>query len=304
MTTVLAWILSWLLIFVVALWLRGAWWRNRALVALSLSRTAIQGAAYPDLGILCLDGAFNYADVHARDILEQLGRYGEVITVPYSKSRVNPDLIVGYTAMSVCDYRRLVLVGGSMGSILATRVALMLRKAGYQGQISIIGADAALDASTLPGVQATLAPHAHLVHFGPVWNFLLSWVPRAMFRPLPEEDVELNVDRDLWQRHVAAMRATRMSAIIDSIALIGQGLRYISVSDREYLQAIPTAYIKSGRDGVLVASKAEQVWKQTFGSDTPVFDVPSGQHLTYVEHPLEWRQAFTLALKSLGYQLS
>lgn len=219
---------------------------------------------------------------------------GDVIIVEY-----NPNRFVGqqiaydvYRQLVDWQYERAILIGASLGGLLATDVIDNDRAGTTHLQYAVMFQGVPLDSSDLYH-QDSADAIARAWYPGPVTNYVgtdLMW--RYVYNPPPPYMLGPDVD----QKQLAAQHQVGRHYPLSGWA--GE-VRYIAHHrgfERNQYVGIPLVIMESEHDTVVKPTANR--WRPVFGSAT-VIKVPEAGHVDFVEHPDAWRQAFQKGFASL-----
>lgn len=184
------------------------------------------------------------------------------------------------------------MIGGSLGGELA--VDLIDYQRAHHGALALrlILADTPAGVDTL--FMSGLAKHTRWFRPGQLNNSATRLYWKAVFRPITPAQRGRGVDLvQLATLHGAAKTWPLSNK---------QGqVRYIVDRPPPPAKAYPgihAVYLQSSLDNV-VRPEATQIWLAAF-PDASFIPVPGAWHIDFVEHPEEWRAAFTAAFSKLG----
>lgn len=255
---------------------------------------------------LCVffDGAFVRADIHARQLITQLQSHSDIIAPVYSEQSYDADEVLQATQKRVVQaikrkkYRSILVIGASMGSINALRLAKWLHHNSPASlKVSVIGVDAALGRPALSRVRRATSPVIPRLPTGKAMDVVthatnyVTWPPGLPFK----RNTEPRIKRGNVLENLRAKRQFRPSAAFAMTASILDA----PVFDTQDFADIDSVYIRSPKDRLLDGDAAEALWKTVF-PQAPVVMRESGWHLSFVEHPQATRRAFERAIEELG----
>lgn len=257
---------------------------------------------------LCVffDGAFVRADIHARQLITQLQAYSDIIAPVYSETSYDADVVLRATQKRVVQavkrkrYRTIVVIGASMGSINALRLAKWLRRNSPASvEVSVIGVDAALGRPALSRVRRMTAPAMPRLPAGRAMDIVTRATGYVVWPPgLPlKRSTEPRVKRSKVLENLRAKRQFRPGA---TFAMTESILTAPTFEAGDFTD-INAVYIRSPKDRLLDGDAAEALWKEVF-PQAPVVVRQAGWHLSFVEHPQATRRAFEQAMERLGLQ--
>lgn len=289
----------------VALWLNGnrvrGTWSDKTIVRPPLAYT---GGGTATVGIFMLTGAFN-GPAHLERQAQELRQEGDVYVTVYPTRLFSAIKAVKavFAAITGTSYDRIVLIGYSLGGLLALRVlelAFILNPA-LSSRIELIIGDAPLGPQHLliPGGARVpkavmpfwlrIAPLLRFVHPGPILNLLSPLVAKVFFVEMEESKREPGTDMDQFRRHMAFLRANLVSLIVAQIA---------AMASQKPFQARPRSnrvtYLQCDHDVVVAGDEARADWKKLFPDMTVIKVGPGTQHVAIVEA----HEAFAKAVRS------
>lgn len=244
--------------------------------------------------VVFFTGAQSYGSALAAPMVPVWMQHGDVVVVNYPRYRFDSPTIARdtYRYLQKNGYQRVTLIGGSLGGELAVDLIEYQRAHHGDLQLRVILADTPAGVTTL--FMAGIATHSHWFRPGPLDNLATRLYWRAVFRPETPSQRGRSVDPAQLATLHAAAKTWALSSEQEQV-------RYIV--DRPPPTAgtyigIRMMYLQSTHDKV-VRPQATPVWANAFPGAT-VISVPGAWHIDFVEHPEEWRNAFTKAFAALG----
>lgn len=220
-------------------------------------------------------------------------QHADVVVVEYNRVRFDGRQTAydTYQKLVQWGYPQVILDGASMGGLVATDVIDYDRALGGHIKFAVIMQDAPMDANDL-----------HMNGAGPLTNI---WWPGAVtnsvgtglfwhfnFNPPPRDQLGTDVNDQQLAAEYSASSNWPLSGWVGQIRYIS---RHSPFELNQYA-GIPLVVLESQNDAVVKPTATR--WSPVFGGAT-VIQVPEASHIDFVEHPDQWREAFTQAFAAL-----
>ena len=242
--------------------------------------------------VLFLTGTQSDGAALAAPMLSVWKQHGDVVIVQYPRESFDAPTIVAdiHQQLMKWHYRRVTIIGGSLGGLMAADLVDYDRTHGRNLQFRVVltgvpaGTDTLFDAAT--------ARNLSWFYPGPVDNLFSPVVWGFSFHPETPSQQGKGVDsRQLKTLHDSAT----------TWPLSGEAaqVRYITghtIPAAGAYRSIPMVYLQAQLDKVVRPASAE-VWLKAF-SGSRLIAVPAAWHIDFAEHPQEWAQAFDSAFQA------
>jgi hypothetical protein len=255
-----------------------------------------------DTAFLFFTGTQSSSATHSTRLRDLWGEHGDVVLVEYNPQWFDGPTITEsvYNQLRAWGYRKVLLDGASLGSMLATDQIDYDRAHGNHFEYAAMLQDGVDTDDSLVQASAARAV-ARIWCPGPVTNFLFTglwW--KFGFNPPARNTLGTDVDDFLLRWHYSASRNYLLSGWTGE-------LRYM-VNHRAYkpgeYAGIPAIIMRShpkggpsDSDGVVKSTAAENL-QAIFGGGT-LIEVNGSTHVGFVEYPDLWRNSFRLGFKAL-----
>lgn len=299
-----------MVVFACVLWLNGRYRQMRWQPQTSTVTFRPGGKGVrPGMAIVIFTGAFN-GPPHTERIAQELRRLGDVYVVNYPKllcdgreaaetayrAIIHHDLDC-FDEESVArgadnpvgkEYSSVAILGLSMGFVPTMILSRMLLGLGdrFYGAIYALGDDPAFKpehilipgtAKPAPaGLTRWLTMH---VRPGPFWNWAFSFILPFVFREVPKAERSDDVDEDQLDRHMAALRDTRLSLFLSQTGVIAHAPTF------EPLDGVWGGLIQCGERDVVIDAAASAADMRELFPRLPIVTAEGSGHVQLVEHP-------------------
>ena len=225
---------------------------------------------------------------HSAPLRDLWTKHGDVIVVEYNPQRFDGRVTVYdvHSRLIEWGYERALLIGASMGGLLATDLIDLDRATGSHLKFAVMMQDVPQSKSDLrDSAQADAV--ARMLYPGPLDNWLFTdLVWHFAFKPPPHYMLGKGVNQGQLAEHYHASSNYPLSGWAGQIRYIVRHRGY----ERNQYVGIPLVVMQSQNDGVV--KPTADLWRPIFGGGT-VIAVPETTHIGFVEYPQRWQAAFT-----------
>ncbi len=187
-------------------------------------------------------------------------------------------------------YRRIVIIGSSMGGLLGYDVVRDLRAKSLTTPIEMVVLDPPTGAADFQFPNNLKAHALRVLPFGPIWNQFN--IIDKMFIPPKEENIESGVDRAELARYVEQGKSHRLSFYRDQLMYIMSHATLKAGSLVGLVDRLTIVRSTRDTDTDTVRASASAAWFAAF-PDAVKIEVDS-THVGFAERPETWRQFFKL----------
>lgn len=250
--------------------------------------------------IVYLPGILADGDNSAESVINVWRRYGDVVTVSYTGDSFDAAGVVRIVAATIRNDRQhdnVVLVGSSMGGMLALDVIDNLRRhGGLTKKIDIIFVDSPASSRDMLAGGNVGAPVMRALPFGRLYNWLGAPLMRVMLIPPKDENIEPQLDRETIKREaMAAMGVYRLSMWRDQLVYMAAHPR---LKQADFVGINRLVYLQCSRNNETVKQpQAADAWGFAAGR---MFTIRvDSTHCGYRERPVIWQEAFASVFRRL-----
>lgn len=256
-----------------------------------------------DTLVVFLPGILADGKSASEPILDTLSAYGSVAVVSYGFKRFDPQQAVETIAQFVEDsnYRKYVLVGCSMGGLLAVDVLHRLHDMGKSGKVNstrLVIVDAPDGgAQDMLGGGNIIAPILRFVPVGRAINALARPVMGKMLVPPKDENIESGIDAvELKERAIRDMSRFSLSIWRDQLVYMAQHAKLV---DARIPGRGTVIYMMNTLNNETIRQpQSSDGWQRGTLARVKIMDVES-PHCGFGERPATWNAAFREAFALL-----
>lgn len=236
--------------------------------------------------IVFFTGAQSSGIAHSAPLRDLWSRHGDVIVVEYNRRRFDARATVHDTHQLLTDggYRRVIIIGASMGGLLATDLIDLDRVKGRELAFAVLLQDTPQDIEDLYHKNRTEifnvwrpGPVNNLFMTDPFWHY--------GFNPPPPYMLGSGVDKAQLRAQYSASSSYPLSGWAGQVNYVRSHRGF----DRNQYLGVPLVVMQSQNDNVVKPNAHK--WQYVFGGGT-VVNVPQTTHIGFVEYPDRWRAAF------------
>jgi pimeloyl-ACP methyl ester carboxylesterase len=215
---------------------------------------------------------------------------GDVLYVEYGGTRFRANEVVRKVVgfINSHSYGRIVLIGASMGGLLANDIVQRLDRA-MQNKVELVVLDAPTSARDFQPPLDKFSPLVRVLPFGPIWNIMSRLAMKFIVRPPKEQNIEKGVDRIELARRVAQARSYPLSFWRDQIKYM---VTHPKLRPGSLVHVKQVVYVRSERDTDTVRPTAFNAWQGARGTRPVVRIEVDSTHVGFAERPQTWRRAF------------
>lgn len=236
-------------------------------------------------------------------LINTWSKAGRVWGVHYTSPRFRPEMVSFFIASWILrsckhntEVRRVVLIGSSMGGLLAYDVQQQLRLDNVDIDLILVDAPTGPEDLHFPGnIGISLM---RLLPFGPIWNKLHGPIMKRLFVQPMEDEIDKGVNREWLDEYVRQGRTCPPSRWRDQAM-------YILNHEAPKADSIDASfiYIRSTKDDDTVRPEAADKWRQAVSSKSPrsfMLDAEGAKHAAYAQNPHAYEEVFPVAFGLLG----
>ncbi len=259
-----------------------------------------------DVIIIFLPGILAASSAMSDRILDVWARFGQVWGVDYTPPRFRPEHIVSLVrdqllraCLGEADVKRVVLIGSSMGSLLAYDIRQSLEKSSmFNVDVDLVVVDAPTGRKDFQPLLYWTSWFVHILPFGPLWNHLSKPIMKKLVIPPKEGEIDADVDRDWLDQQVAGARSFPLSFWRDQVMFIlNHGAPAPDSVDE------PLVYIRSTKDDDTVRPEAEEKWHAAYIGPANFWHpqkAEGAKHAAFAQNPRAYEEVFSYTLWWLG----
>lgn len=259
-----------------------------------------------DVIIVFLPGLLAASSVMSDRILDVWARFGKVWGVDYTTPRFRPERIASLVKdqlLRACagesGIERVVLIGSSMGALLAYDIQQSLAKSPVvKIDIDLVVVDAPTGRSDFQCPLDLTAPLVRVLPFGPLWNHLSKPIMKLLFIPPKEGEIDADVDPEWLDQQVEGARSFPLSFWRDQVMyILRHGTPKAGSIDSSLI------YIRSTEDDDTVRPEAADKWRLAVGPKPPrsfMLDAEGAKHAAFAQNPHAYEEVFPVAFELLN----